>query len=792
MKFEGKTYAVIICAFIFGIFVPEVKAQSGNCDVETPRKVIKKYEKLKKKISIDNSEARDEMKVLAEENPNFVDPVFFLANYYKKIAFKKKEARVQKKLIAKSISYYKRSIEICPSYSGHLAFYHLGILHHKKLHDLKSSAFYFQDYLDKEKEHPKRYKKRAKDLSDEYFTKYRLLENPVPYDPVKLKGVCTAEDEYLPMLSPDNNYLYLSRQRVTPLDLTQPLKNGNDKNEYFIQSRKMSVDSFSTGRFMGKPFNQFQETYGGQKLVGQGGICLTPDNKEMYLTLTLLSVPKKGSGSKNTQLYYTKKVDGQWKALRPMHAGINDEKGIATWEGQPTISSDGKMMVFATARLSSTAFMLGGEERNSMDLYVVHKYPNGNWGVPKSIGPVINTKGNEMTPFLHTDSKTLYFASNGHPGMGGYDVFYTQLDDNGQWSKPINIGYPINTEKDEHGLMVSLDGKFAYMSTGKKGAENGALDIIHFPLHPEARPDEVVFIKGTLADEDGKAVKNGKITIKNEQTGQEQEVLVDENTGEYVAVISVTDPKKAKLKSETIILDYKEEEVEVPFGSVVAKVNGDDEIIPPGAKVVKLNKKDVVLKKGEKIRKVNKELTIIPKDHEIIVEDDRQKVVPIAKQKEGKQKFVITATGDDMTFTTETLEADPDEIDGVKKIGGKVITVKKEEKGAVVRLNEVNFDVNSSLLNGKGMSVLDELITFLNSKKTIRISVHGHTDNVGDEGKNQVLSENRAKEVMLFLLENGIELSRVSSKGFGSSKPKVGNDTDPNRAVNRRVEFVIL
>ncbi len=772
-----------------------VCAQQGNCEIEIPKKVIRKFEKLKKKSSLSTVEVNDEIKDLIAENPTYVDPVYYMADLYKRMTFETRTPQLKDKFIGKTIAYYEQSISICPSFSGHLAYYYLGIFHHKYVKDLKASAYFFQDYLDKELEHPKSYKKRARDLSDEYFTKYRLLEHPVPYDPEKLEGVNSDEDEYLPMLTPDNNYLYLTRKRTSPLDLTQPLKNGNDRNEYFCKSKKIQEGSFSNGRLLGKPFNQFREPVSGLKVVGQGGVCITPDNKEMYITLTLL-VPDQRQGYKNTQLYYTKKREGEWSELKPMGRNVNDENNLPTWEGQATISSDGKMMVFSTARPSSIEFSAGSQTYNSMDLFMVHKMTNGQWGRPKSLGEVINTPGNEKTPFLHSDSKTLYFSSNGHPGMGGYDIFFSQMSEEGEWSKPKNVGYPINTEEDEHGLMVSLDGKSAYMSSGEKEGPDGGLDIVHFPLHKKARPEKVLFIKGKLESIDGDLVKNGKITITDEETGEVREAIVDETTGEYVAVVAVKDPKKEQLDEETIILELNDQEQEVPFGSKVASVNGKEQIIPPGAKVVVLDQnKEVVLKKGEKIRKVNKVKTVIPVDHEVVVKNNKQEVVESEKKEvvpSSSQKFLVSATGEDLAFTTESLEVDPDEIDGVAKVSGKKIQIQAGKKGEVIRLNEVNFAVNSYLLNSKGMLVLDELIKFLNVKSRMKIAIHGHTDDVGLEEDNLKLSDNRSKEVKEFLIDNGIDPRRLSHAGFGSSRPKKNNNSEENRAINRRVEFVIL
>jgi outer membrane protein OmpA-like peptidoglycan-associated protein len=558
-------------------------------------------------------------------------------------------------------------------------------------------------------------------------------------------------------------------------------------------SKKMTVDSFTYGRIMRGPFNNFEEELDGSFIMGLGGICLTPDNKRMYVTVTLREMKRANGefkGYPNTQLYYSKLENGSWTKLRPV-TEINDENNAPTWEGQPTISNDGRLIIFATARPSSTAFMRGDQEYNSMDLYYIEVDETGRWLGPKNIGPVINTKGNEKTPFLHTDSRTLYFASNGHPGMGGYDIFYTKMDDNGIWSKPVNIGYPINTENDEHGLVVSLDGKFAYMSSGKEGQETG-LDLIQFPLYPEARPEKVIFMKGKLEDDQGKAVKNGKIQIRDEATGEVREALVDEETGEYVAVMTVKDPERKELPKEKIKLELNGEIVEADYGSRVEEVNGEDEIIPPGGEVIELDGKDVVVKKGDQVKKIGGKEVLVPKGHEVVDEGGEQVVVPKKKEEQDKQRFVISATGDDMALNTQVIEADPDDIDGAETVRAEPVRVQKAKKGQSVRLNDVNFATNSSILNSKSMLVIDELKRYLEAKPNMKIAIHGHTDNVGDPKENLQLSKDRAKEVMEYLIYEGIDPSRLTFEGFGETQPKVSNASESGRAINRRVEFVIL
>jgi outer membrane protein OmpA-like peptidoglycan-associated protein len=160
--------------------------------------------------------------------------------------------------------------------------------------------------------------------------------------------------------------------------------------------------------------------------------------------------------------------------------------------------------------------------------------------------------------------------------------------------------------------------------------------------------------------------------------------------------------------------------------------------------------------------------------------------------KEVKQRFVVNATGDGKAFSTKVVEVNPDSVDGAQKIYAKEgITIETLTTNKPIRLNEVNFSTSSQILNGKSMDILDELVTFLKLKPTMVIEIHGHTDNRGEVVKNLELSKRRAKSVMDFLIYNGIDSTRLASKGFGPNKPKASNKTKKGRSFNRRVEFVI-
>ena len=782
----NQLFIVFLCVFSFS-----VHAQDGNCEGTQPKKAKKQFEKALEGYNPTNSDAVKTVKEILDKFPNFVEGHYFLGNHYEKVGFKTPgHLPIRKKLMDQSLDFYQNVERICPSFSGHLAYYKLGVLYHKEYKQEEKAASYFKKYIDNEKEPPKEYYRVAKELADRYYLKYELIKNPVPYEPQAVKGVNSDKDEFLPMLSPDNEQLYFTRRMKW-----SPKKAGainvEEKKEFFVRSKKMDVDSFSFGIPLAAPFNEFEEYVDYQRVLGLGGACLTPDNKEMYLTISF-NDPEKGPKHRNTQLYSSILKDGSWSSFKSLGDHINDENKEPTWEGQPTISSDGKMMIFASARPSSTSIEFDGVTISTMDLFYVTKLDNGKWSAPKSLGPVINTNRNEKTPFLHTDSKTLYFASDGHPGMGGYDLFFTRMDENGNWSKPVNLGYPINSEIDNHGLIVSLDGKQAFMSAGKEGDGVKGLDLIHFPLHEAVRPDNVVFMKGVLKDENGKPVADGKIQIKDEVTGEIKEAMVDGKTGEYVAVMSVPNPKRPEPPKAMITLDLDGEEVEAEYGSKVEPVNGKPTIIPPGAKVVELKGTQHVLAKGDKIVKVNGDSTIVKKGYEVVDAGGKQEVVSVAAAQETKQKFVLSATGKDMAFTTQVTEVNPKEIDGVVKIKNNTIDIQSAKKGQIIRLNDVNFATNSFLLNSTTMSIIDELKAYLQAKPTMKIAIYGHTDNVGNANDNVVLSQNRAKEVMEYLISQGIDAKRLAYEGFGANKPKASNANEEGRAINRRVEFIIL
>jgi outer membrane protein OmpA-like peptidoglycan-associated protein len=228
--------------------------------------------------------------------------------------------------------------------------------------------------------------------------------------------------------------------------------------------------------------------------------------------------------------------DNAWSEVQNFSDKISKSD---SWESQPTVSSDGKTIIFASDRV-------GGYGK--IDLYEIN-WQNGKWTDPKNLGSAINSNENEKSPYLHTDGKTLFFASTNFPSLGGFDVFYSRMDSLGNWQEPQNIGYPVNTVADEISLFVSTDGNTAYFASNQLDGIGG-WDIYSFALHDDAKPERVLFLKGDLMGENGKVLEDVELEIKNINTNEITTVKVE--SGTYVSSLTLA-------KNDDVLITVKKE-----------------------------------------------------------------------------------------------------------------------------------------------------------------------------------------------------------------------------------------
>ena len=278
--------------------------------------------------------------------------------------------------------------------------------------------------------------------------------HPVAFTPESLgASVNSKDDEYVNMLSFDGSQLLFTRK--------MPMGNGYQKE--FLYVSQWDGEQWTEPQLL--VFADFPQD------VDPGAAFISADGKKLYLT---------GCGwtrESSCDLYISEWADGQWAMPQRLSESINTR----SWESQPCVSSDGKELYFVSRR------------NGNADIYCAKRNMDGSWGEPQNVGTPINTQGTEMAPFLHPDGHTLYFSSDKHIGMGGFDLFMSRRGDNGQWQKPVNLGFPINTSGDEINFFVAADGKTAFISSQREGG-NGGYDIYTFELPEEIRSDSANYL----------------------------------------------------------------------------------------------------------------------------------------------------------------------------------------------------------------------------------------------------------------------------------------------------------
>lgn len=476
--------------------------------------------------------------------------------------------------------------------------------------------------------------------------------NNYAFKPTNLgKEVNSSHPEYLPILSIDGSELIFTR-RLT------------GTNEDFYVSKKDS-----SGWGMAKP---------------AGGNINTPQS-EAAQTLSadgewmIYAASGREDSYGNYDLYMAQKTNEEWEDVYHFGLGINTDQ----WEAQPSLSPDRKDLYFASRRPGG----FGG-----IDIYVSHLKPNGYYSQPENMGSGINTSGDDQCPFIHADNQTLYFTSNGWPGYGDDDLFVVRKQPNGEWGKPENLGYPINTIEKEGTMCIAADGKTAYYAADRNDSYGG-LDIYSFELREDVRPVKTLWVKGKITDKNtGKPVVS-TLELNNLASHQTISHIQTDDAGNYFMTL--------------------------PVG------------------------KDYAFN-------VNSKGYLFYSDN-----------------------FLMANKSPDSTYI-------------------KNILLEPIASNASVVLKNIFFEVNKYELNPESQTELDNLVRLLNENPTMEIEISGHTDNVGKPSDNMILSNNRAKAVVNFLISKKINPARLVAKGFGETKPLADNKTEAGRLQNRRTEMRVI
>ncbi len=459
--------------------------------------------------------------------------------------------------------------------------------------------------------------------------------------------------------------------------------------QLFANSNRVSFrENFLEGKPLEEPFNL------GPKY---GGATLSLNNKEMYICACI-----QNGGYFNCDLYVSenqkktitlkregKDFDTTFYSWSPLKNLGPNVNGPQTWEAQPSLSGDGKTLYFASARP-------GGYGK--IDIYYSNRNEDGSWSKAENMGKPINSSESDKSPFIHTDSRTFYFVSESSDyrwGAGDFDIFYTQQNEETLiWEEPKNIGYPINSEEAEESLIVSVDGHYGYFSSTRKEGLGGK-DIFYFEIPEEAKPDKIVLAKGK-GSFGPNGSENAKMILRDKNGNKKEQDFSVGDEGEFIAIVNVEE-----VKGDALL------EIQTEGGAFESLLISEEDV---GNTVVK----------------------------------------------------------------------------------EKQIDVKPMEKGEAYTINDILFESNSSKLKESSKIVLDGFVDWLLVNKELNIEIQGHTDDVGPDKANLALSMDRSFSVMEYLIKNGVEKSRLKFKGYGESNPKVPNTSSKSRSINRRTDFLIF
>ncbi len=405
-----------------------------------------------------------------------------------------------------AVEAYKQAIQINPEFYTNIYF------------QLAESAFFIGEYelshsnIQKFLEYERiseTMRNRAGNILRRSGFAMEAVQNPVPFEPMNLgAAINTPYDEYAPTLTADEQTLIFTRKK--PREDQDFLHLGREYEDFYVSYRQNG--EWTPAVNLGAPINtQYNE----------GAQSISADGVHLYFTGC-----NRPGGMGSCDIYYARRVGDAWSEPVNLGPPVN----TASWESQPSISPDGRTLYFTSNRRGNFG---------RMDIWKTTLDERGNWSEPENLGEVINTAGREMSPFIHPDNRTLFFASDGHLGMGGMDLFYTLRGEDGQWQEPVNLGYPINTHADEISLVVGASGREAYFASEAEGGKGGS-DLYFFELYEEARPSMVTYMKGFVFDANTRARLRARFELIDLQT---EENLVqsfsNERTGEFLIPIPV-------------------------------------------------------------------------------------------------------------------------------------------------------------------------------------------------------------------------------------------------------------
>jgi outer membrane protein OmpA-like peptidoglycan-associated protein/tetratricopeptide (TPR) repeat protein len=519
--------------------------------------------------------------------------------------------------------------------------------------------------------------------------------------------------------------------------------------------------------------------------INEASVSVSLDERKIYLY-------KDSSGLGD--IFITEYANDQFNGAAPVKINnINTN----SWETHLVVSPDGKLLYFVSDRP-------GGKGRR--DIYYMEK-KGGKWSAPKNL-EAVNTEFDEESPFVGLDNNVLYFSSNNEKSMGGFDVFMTVRDASGNWSPPVNLGYPVNSSGDDVFFTTTADGKKSYVSSLRKGGL-GEKDVYEI-IYPQPTTKNVAFLNGKIIHSNGKKIPESSfITLrcKNCEEGTDDEQILPriedggffsklEKCREYELVYyykeNTPSPYKETFKTDCdlayqevykVVLLIEERELitklfDYDLNGVVTSNNITDKTKKPLENAVV----DIYNRKGQKVETLQ-------------TNAQGEFVSKLTTGLTCGEKLDYYAVVSAEVHTTDTFDIKVTlKGDSVIKLAFEISTLKNLEE--FLALKPIYFDFDKSDIRPDAAIELDKVVSYLTKYPNVKIELGSHTDSRGKTKYNQGLSEKRAESSAEYIKKRIKNPERITYKGYGESTPVNGCKngvacTEEQHQMNRRTEFVI-
>ncbi len=486
----------------------------------------------------------------------------------------------------------------------------------------------------------------------------------------------------------------------------------------------------------------------------ESNAVFTKDGKTMYFTRNNSKNGTKKRDDKkvsNLQIFKAELVEGKWTNITSLP--FNSPNYSVE---HPALSADEKVLYFASDMPGSFG---------SFDIYSVN-INKGAFDTPKNLGPLVNTDKREQFPFVSADNK-LYFSSNGHLGYGSLDIFVSEINGN-EYSKPVNVGLPVNSNLDDFAFNMNVDTKEGYFASNREGGK-GNDDIYQFKEIKDLIVEDCKqFIAGIITDIDTKLALENATVILQDSDNKTLNTIITSADGKFSFTVACEASYKVSASKEK----YINESVTLTLDKTRDAVN-DASLALKSLEVIKLEEKE----KAEKKRQ-----------QQIIIEEETKKKTELAaielKKKEKKAK------------EAEIAAAEVKKNERVKEILEKEKDVLRDKDRLIIKTDPIYFDYDLWYIRKESKIILGRVVELMRKYPGMVIEIGSHTDSRGSVRYNADLSQKRANSTREFIIQSGIDAKRVSAKGYGESVPVIKCKTDDacseeEHELNRRSEFVI-